>query len=139
MRAVVGTLVILALGLGGCATLVRGTEDKVYVLSDPPGANVTTSLAKTCVTPCTLNVGRGDVFTVTLALAGYRSQTVAVETQLSSAGVGAFMENVTTAGLGMIVDAATGATVDHVPNPVKVTLVPIAGEPRPKGKPAPTG
>ena len=35
------------------------------------------------------------------------------------------MENVVTGGAGLVVDAATGASLDHVPNPVKVRLKPI--------------
>ena len=126
MRGVAVAAAGLAFGLGGCATLDRGSADTLYVLSEPPGAQVATSTGATCVTPCTLDVNRRDEFTVTLTKAGYEPRTVAVKTRLSGSGVGSFMENVVTGGAGMVVDAATGAALEHVPDPVDVTLTPIA-------------
>ena len=109
MRVVAVVAASLVLGLGGCATLDRGTADTLYVLSDPPGAQATTSAGSTCVTPCTLDVNRRDEFTVTITKAGFETRTVEVKTRLSGSGVGSFMENVVTGGAGMVVDAATGA------------------------------
>ena len=130
MRVVAVVAASLVLGLGGCATLDRGTADTLYVLSDPPGAQATTSAGSTCVTPCTLDVNRRDEFTVTITKAGFETRTVEVKTRLSGSGVGSFMENVVTGGAGMVVDAATGAALEHVPDPVDVTLKPIAAPPQ---------
>ena len=122
----------LALCLGGCATLSRGTNDEVSVISDPAGAQVTTSFGSRCTTPCSLAVARDQVFSLSLEKDGYEGQTVNVVTRLSSAGLAAATENVVTAGLGATVDAATGATLEHVPNPVNVKLIkrPSAGSAR---------
>ncbi len=113
----------LASGLCGCATLSRGTTDEVSVISDPVGAQVTTSFGSHCTTPCSLAVARDQVFSLTVVKDGYAPQKVDVVTRLSSAGLAAATENLVTAGLGATVDAATGATLEHVPNPVNVTLV----------------
>ncbi len=113
----------LALSLGGCATLSRGTNDEVSVISDPAGAQVTTSFGSRCTTPCSLAVARDQVFSLSVEKVGYEAQKVNVVTRLSSAGLAAATENVVTAGLGASVDAATGATLEHVPNLVNVTLV----------------
>lgn len=136
-------LLVLAMPAAGCATVTRGTTDQITVTTDPEGARVTTSLAQSCVSPCTFNVGRKDEFIVTVAADGYKSQEVPVKTQLAGAGAAGFAGNILLGGvIGMGVDAATGSTLEHVPNPVHVALEPeeapakVAGKPR-KPKPAP--
>ena len=127
MRRLAATGLMMAMGLGGCATLTRGTEDEVAVLSEPPGASVTSSLGASCAaTPCSLVVARDANFTVTVAKPGFASQTVPVTTRISSEGAAMATENIATAGLGIAVDAATGGALEHVPNPVSVTLVALA-------------
>ena len=101
----------------------RGTDDQIQINSDPQGATVQTSLSQQCMTPCTLKVGRKDEFSVTIAKPGYAPQTVFVGTKLASAGAAGFAGNVLVGGVvGMGVDAATGATLEHFPNPVTVIL-----------------
>ncbi len=136
MRGAAAGCLMLAMGLGGCATLARGTQDEVAVLSEPAGAAVTSSLGVGCdATPCTLTVSRDAAFSVTVAKPGYVSQTVAVATRLSGPGAALATENLATAGMGLAVDAATGAALEHAPNPVSVTLAslapPAAAQPRP--------
>ena len=121
MRVVL--IAALALSLSGCATLSRGTNDEVSVISDPVGAQVTTSFGSHCTTPCSLAVARDQVFGLTVEKEGYERQRVDIVTRLSGTGLAAATENIVTAGLGATVDAATGATLEHVPNPVNVTLV----------------
>lgn len=137
MRCVVLVVCGLMVGLGGCATLTRGTQDEVAVVSDPPGARVATSVGAGCAaTPCSLTVARDAVFTVTVAKDGYATQTVAVTTRLSGTGAAVATENLATAGLGLAVDAATGAALEHVPDPVTVVL---AALPVAHGRPVATG
>jgi hypothetical protein len=123
----------VALALGGCATVTRGTDDQIQVNSDPQGATVQTSLSQQCMTPCTLKVGRKDEFSVTVAKPGYAPQTVFVGTKVAGAGAAGFAGNVLVGGvIGMGVDAATGATLEHFPNPVTVILQ-RSGSPSPQG------
>src|SRR5882724_2404887 len=123
----------IALALGGCATVTRGTDDQVQINSDPQGATVQTSLSQQCLTPCTLKVGRKDEFSVTVSKPGYAPQTVFVGTKLASAGAAGFAGNVLVGGvIGMGVDAATGATLEHFPNPVTVVLQRSGSPPRPQ-------
>lgn len=134
MRLVAAGVMVMAAGFGGCATLTRGTGDEVAVISDPPGAVVTTTLGPGCAaTPCTLEVKRDAAFDVTVAKPGYASRTVAVGTRISGEGAAAATENVATAGLGLAVDAATGAALEHAPNPVSLTLTRLGA---PGAKPA---
>ena len=118
---------ILGCGLGGCATLSRGLDDEVAVVSEPPGAVVSSSIGAGCAaTPCTLTVPRDAIFTVTVAKPGYASQTVDVATRISGTGAALATENVATLGVGLAVDAATGGALEHVPNAVQVTLAALA-------------
>jgi hypothetical protein len=113
---------ILAVSMGGCATVTRGTDDQMQILSDPSGARVTTSLSDSCVTPCTIQVPRKDEFTVVYELAGYERQEIPVKTQIADAEAAGFA-GVLRGVMG--VDTTTGATLEHTPNPVQAVLVPI--------------
>lgn len=85
-----------------------------------------------CVTPCTLPIKRTDELLVTFSKAGYQPQTVKVTRYVPSAGGVGVAGNILVGGaVGLVTDAATGAAYDHVPNPVKVALVPLAGGKRP--------
>jgi len=122
----------LAMSLGGCATITRSTVNQIQITSEPSGAHVRTSLQQSCSTPCTLNVSRKDEFNVTFELDGYQDETVFVKTQVAGSGAAGFAGNVLAGGIvGMGVDVATGATLEHVPNPVHATLRRIG--PAPKG------
>lgn len=121
-----------ALSLCGCATITRGTTDQLQVVSDPSGADVHTSLNQQCVTPCTLQVARSDQFAVVFSKPGYEGQTVNVTTKIAGTGAAGFAGNLLIGGIvGMGVDAATGATLEHVPSPVAATLRPLATQPKP--------
>lgn len=114
-----------ALSLAGCATVTRGTTDQIQIQSEPSGANVRTSMSQTCTTPCTLQVSRKDEFTVVFEKPGYVTQEVQVKTQIAGSGAAGFAGNILVGGvIGMGVDAATGSTLEHVPNPVRATLQP---------------
>ena len=109
-----------------CATITRGTTEQIQITSDPPGAEARTSMGFVCATPCTLQAGRKDEFTVSISKPGYEPVEVAVTTKVNPGGGAAFAGNVLVGGLvGMAADASTGAGLDHYPNPVDVTLVPL--------------
>jgi hypothetical protein len=98
--------------------------DQVQIASDPPEAQARTSMGHVCVTPCTLQFSRKDEFTVLISKPGYHSAEIAVTTRIAGAGVAGFAGNVLLGGVvGMGVDAVSGATLEHVPNPVSATLV----------------
>jgi hypothetical protein len=125
-------VVALAAACGGCASVTRGTTDQVQILSEPVGAEVRTSMGHTCVTPCTLQFNRKDEFTVTASKPGYHTSEMPVSTRVAGAGVAGLAGNVLLGGvIGMAVDASTGATLEHYPNPVMLNLVPLRkGEPQ---------
>jgi hypothetical protein len=128
-RLVVFSLVALA----GCATVTRGTTNQVQITSEPSGANVRTSIGHACVSPCTLTVDRKSEFIVTFSLDGYQDVSIPVRTQVAGAGAAGVAGNVLVGGIvGVGVDAATGASLEHAPNPVHAVL-----QRAPTGRPGP--
>lgn len=134
--------------LTGCGTVVRGTTEDVVIDVQPADAEVTTTLNHRCTAmPCVVKVSRKDKFTVTARREGYVPQSVYVDTKVSGKGAAGFAGNILAGGVvGMGVDVATGATLDHTPNPVVIRLQPDnapampAPEPvAPPLRPAPQG
>ncbi len=107
-----------------CATITRGNHDKLSVLSEPSGANVTLSSGEKGVTPTKFVKSRWDNFMVTVSKPGYIPQSVKVESKVSATGGTAMAGNVVVGGLiGIAVDAVSGAYNSLYPNPVSVHLV----------------
>jgi len=128
-------LIILALAAtcGGCASVTRGTTDQVQILSEPEGAEARTSMRHTCTTPCTLQFSRKDEFIVTASKPGYHTVEMPVSTRVAGAGAAGFAGNVLLGGvIGMAVDAASGATLEHYPNPVMLTMLPVRKGEKPR-------
>ncbi len=131
--------------LGGCATITRGTSQQFTVESTPPGASVSTSNGFQCAaTPCTFRMPRKDGFQVHVELEGYAPADAAVTSGMSSGGGAGMAGNVLIGGLiGIGVDATSGALNDLNPNPLHVTLQPLApaateAAPAPEAPPADT-
>jgi len=117
----------LAFTLAGCATVTRGTTSDVEFVSEPPGAVATTSLGSSCTTPCSLRFSRKEEFSVVFRLAGHADETVEVKSRLGGAGAAGLAGNVILGGVvGIVADAASGATLEHAPNPVSVVLKKLA-------------
>lgn len=123
--------IFVCIALFGCASVTRGVNEDVVIRYTPEDAIVTTSLNHSCQqSPCTVQVSRKQPFTVRAQKPGYITQVVDVQTKVAGAGAAGFAGNVIIGGVvGMGVDAATGATLDHVPNPVIINLVPESATP----------
>ena len=79
-----------------------------------------------CITPCLAQVDRNKPLIVTFTKAGYRPLSIKVRTKVSQNGAAGFAGNIILGGaVGAVTDAATGAAMDHCPNPVNAHLVPI--------------
>ncbi len=123
-----GWLVLtLCVCLPACASVTRGTTETVTVYASPEGADIATSIGLNCsASPCLLEVSRKKEFTVTVTKEGYEEQTVHVSTVVAPGGVAGLAGNVLVGGVvGVGIDAVSGATLDHIPNPVLVELVPL--------------
>ncbi len=121
-------MLAVALAASGCASIIRGTKQDFAIQSTPSGATANLSTGQNCVTPCDLHLPRKNPFSVTFSLPGYEVQTVEVNSGWSDGGTKTFIiGNVIAGGLiGMGVDAANGAARDLTPNPLVVTLTPVA-------------
>jgi hypothetical protein len=64
----------------------KPTTTLLLIQSTPPGAEARTSLGKTCHTPCTMQIGSGEDFTVSFSLNGYMPQALTVHSTMSGGG-----------------------------------------------------
>ncbi|MFG3592892.1 PEGA domain-containing protein [Bradyrhizobium sp. RDI18] len=131
----------LAVPCVGCASVTRGTTENISISSTPSGATAEITgldVPTACVTPCVVVAKRSADITVTVNKEGYEPQIIPLTKEVPGTGAAGFAGNILLGGLvGMGVDAATGAALDHKPNPVIVTLQPIAPIPPRPAKPRP--
>jgi hypothetical protein len=129
IRLIISTFVA-GLALAGCSAMPDWAPDwlsskpasqaqPLQFVSDPPGADVRTTQGQTCLTPCSLPVPSAPQ-TVTITKIGFVPQTVQVS-------VGDVPDH-------SFWESAPPPTL--VPNPVQVTLQPVA-PPKPMRKPRP--
>ncbi len=113
--------------LSGCATITRGTTEILVIETTPPGADVDLSSGLRCKTPCSLEMKHKNAVVLDISKQGYEPQRVNVLSEVAGAGAAGMAGNVILGGvIGAGIDVATGATKRLKPNPVVVTLVPIA-------------
>ncbi|MEM6624351.1 MAG: translation initiation factor 2 [Pseudomonadota bacterium] len=111
-----------ALISSGCATITRGSTSDVQFISNPPGAMVKTSNGLSCTTPYSMIFDRRETFAAVFEYAGLQKQ-IFVDTEVASGGAAGVAGNVLAGGIiGVGIDVATGAGLNHVPNPVVATF-----------------
>jgi hypothetical protein len=129
----------IALPCIGCASLTRGTTENISIATTPAGATAEISgleIPTACVTPCVVQAKRNADISITINKDGYEPQIIPLTKEIPGSGAAGFAGNILAGGLiGMGVDAATGAAQDHKPNPVIVTLQPLAPVPSRQAKP----
>jgi hypothetical protein len=133
----------------GCATVARGTSEQIqfdtipasaevrviarspFETSETPQPDAPPPKTLACVTPCVLQVKRNEKLAITITKAGYATESFPLDPQASGEGVGgAIIGNALIGGaLGVVVDSASGAMLDHCPNPVRLTLRSVASPP----------
>ena len=120
----------IALPCFGCASVTRGTTENISIATTPAGATAEISgldIPTACVTPCVVQAKRNADITVAISKEGYEPQVIPLTKEVTVTGAAGFAGNILLGGLvGMGVDAAMGAALDHKPNPVTVTLQPLA-------------
>ena len=120
-------VVAASLMLPACATITRGTSQKFNIDTTPTAANVELSTGQTCVSPCELKLKRKKGFTVTAKKEGYEPAKAVVDSRVRGGGVAGGAGNIIAGGLvGIAVDASSGAMNDLTPNPLLLTLKPVA-------------
>ena len=103
----------------GCATMIRGTSERLEVTSDPNGATVRLSNGNTGLTPCSFTVKRKHPIKVEYRKEGFVPCMVQVA---PSASGGATMATFLGGLPGLLVDNSTGASYSLLPNPCHVKL-----------------
>jgi hypothetical protein len=134
-----GGLAVACVLLSACATITRGTNQNFAIESSPSEASAKLSTGQTCVTPCTIRMKRKSEFVVTVSKDGYQTQEARVHGVVKGGGAAGGLGNVVFGGIiGAGVDASNGSMMNLTPNPLKVTLVPVASAEQPAAAPAPT-
>ena len=98
--------------LSACATMIRGTEQEIFVNTTPVGADIQLSNGASCTSPCKMVVKRNQSLTINISKDGCATQTASMVPTLAGGGV----------ILGGLIDYGTGAVYDLQPNPLTVTL-----------------
>ncbi len=118
------TCLLIPLAIAGCATVQRGPTETFVVRSTPSGAEVSSTSGWECTTPCTVKVARRGDFVVTVRKEGYVTQTLSVKSvpvQKKKRTLGDRVQ-VPTGLIGTAADMASGANLEHQPNPLEVRL-----------------
>ena len=120
-----------AVSVTACATVTRGTTEPFTVASEPPGAKAKTTIGFKCdATPCTFKVEHKADFDVTVSKKGYKTETQHVTHHFTQGGTAGLVGNVVVGGgIGIVIDALSGATQGLTPNPLLVKLEPEGGWP----------
>jgi hypothetical protein len=104
----------------GCATLARGTKQKVTIASNPSGATVTHERAKeSWTTPATIELPRNRRHDIVVSMPGYTPASVYVR---SEANIGWWIFDAFSLGVGNLIDALAGGLFDLQPESVHVVL-----------------
>jgi hypothetical protein len=111
--------VALAVALGGCATLFKGSTQVLPVNSEPMGAEVFVDGVSVGRTPIQLRLAVNRSYTITVRDENGRERAVQVVNQIGAVWV---VLNVLGGLVPVIVDAATGAWFELQPGQVNVVL-----------------
>lgn len=114
-----------SVSLGGCATVLNGTNMDMQFQTNPDGATVEFPSGLTCKTPCEVEMKRGKDAIVTISKVGYKTEKVYIQSRLSGSTFG----NIIAGGvIGGVVDGTNGASNHLYPRPAYITLVPNGEE-----------
>jgi hypothetical protein len=91
------------------------------------GAHMDVAWARLPPSPCVVKVSRKTELTAYAAAKGYRSGSLLVKSTLTDKAAPGVLGNAVLPGgsLGLVLDAANGAMLDHTPNPAHIDLVPL--------------
>jgi hypothetical protein len=140
MERILGWALVAACAFGGlgCATVVSGGggNQKVKIVSEPPGADVTVDGQFVGAAPVEVLLERKSTHIVDLSAGGYEPTRLAVNSRFNPWVIG----NVVFGGLiGVVVDLATGATYHLSPDELTVPLRPMAPPATTTAPTSPTG
>lgn len=122
MKRILATIFIVSIAFTtGCASIVKGTDQKLTFDSEPDGATVSVSGRVLGKTPLTASVDRASNQVFTFEKEGYETHT----SQLSTTTNPWFFGNIVLGGLiGSTVDGISGAIHQYSPDQYFITLTP---------------
>lgn len=112
-------IILSALLLSGCATIVSGTTQKISVTSNPSDAIAKIDSNLSAKTPTVFTLERRSDHTLEVSKEGYKTTTVFLKRTFNGMATG----NILIGGLiGTGIDAASGATNKIIPEKIDVVL-----------------
>ena len=118
--------------LSGCASITKGSNQDISFISEPSAANVKVYdilqdyQGGECISPCDLKLDRRGIYRATFKKEGYHDVRVKIVPDYSTSGLaGGAGSALMGAGIGVGIDAMTGAMKDLQPNPVEVKLIKV--------------
>lgn len=109
---------LVTLFWAGCATVFTGTEDEIYINSDPEGARIFVDGIERGQTPDYLYIKRTiGSREITLKLNGYEARTFYLQKEFNAVSLLNILIPV-----GFIVDAATGSLMKYQPKGYDISL-----------------
>ncbi|OGC42847.1 hypothetical protein A2Y85_06170 [candidate division WOR-3 bacterium RBG_13_43_14] len=103
---ILACLAVIALFIHGCATIFKGSNEQVYVNSDPAGAKIYVNGALMGSTPVMLELKSSKTYNVEFRMDGYESKTYTLTNHL---GAGWVILDVLCGLVPVVIDAVTGA------------------------------
>ena len=122
-------MMLIALNIGGCATIISGTTQDISITSIPEGSDVKveqlkgaeSSLVWQGKTPSTASLKRKNSYLVTISHDGFQKSEVPVEYGSTN---GWAWGNLLIGGIiGIIVDGISGASINLKPEKISESLV----------------
>ena len=122
MRRLLAATLVLFLGPSGCALIVNGTKDSVFIDSVPSGATVQVGGKVVARTPAKIFLSRGYPARVTVEKDGYLPEELVFPRHFDGGWI--LFDLLLTLGIGIPVDLATGAMWNFNPDRAMVQLRP---------------
>ena len=103
---ILACLAVIALLMNGCAAIFKGSNEQVYMNSDPAGAKIYVNGALMGSTPVMLELKSNKTYNIEFRMDGYETKTYTLTNHL---GAGWVILDVLCGLLPVVVDAVTGA------------------------------
>jgi hypothetical protein len=107
---------------GGCALIVNGTQDSVFIESHPPGATVRVDGQAVARTPAKIFLSRRHPQHVTIEKEGFLPEDVLFSRHFDAGWI--LFDLLLTLGVGIPIDLATGAMWNFNPDRAVVRMRP---------------
>ena len=112
-------LLLSAMLIWGCATIMHGSSQKIGISSSPTGAKVSVDNVSFGTTPLFVSLKRGDDHIVTIELEGYQKVQLTITKSVS----GWVWGNILFGGLiGLAIDAGSGGLYELSPEQFNAEL-----------------